>query len=129
LTADLNNPTFKDKLFDKQADWEKEFFNWGAINITQKDTTFSKDPYISFKLILELVNKMKVYSEAERMIWTNYYEDKDLKNPIIPISSNPIIISPTIDFILPGKLPFIGKSKDAKKKDMTGKQRVAANRE
>ena len=118
LTADLNNPTFKDKLFDKQADWEKEFFNWGAINITQKDTTFSKDPYISFKLILELVNKMKVYSEAERMIWTNYYEDKDLKNPIIPISSNPIIISPTIDFILPGKLPFIGKSKDAKKKDI-----------
>ena len=118
LTADLNNPNFKDKLFNDAKTWEKEFFNWGAINITQKDTTFSKDPYISMKLILELVNNMKVYSESKRMIWTNYYEDENLTKPIIPVSSNPIIISPTIDFILPGKLPFIGKSQDSKKKDI-----------
>ncbi|MFM2394266.1 MAG: hypothetical protein RLZZ546_2248, partial [Bacteroidota bacterium] len=65
LTADLNNPSFKDKFFNNQKDWENEFFNWGAINITQKDTTFSKDPYISFKLILVLVNNMKVFKESK----------------------------------------------------------------
>lgn len=118
LTADLNNPSFKDKFFNSQSEWEKEFFNWGAINITQKDTTFSKDPYISFKLILQLVNNMKVFSESKETIGTAYFEDKDQKKPIIPISSNHIIISPTIDFILPGKLPAILISKDSKKKDV-----------
>jgi len=121
LTADLNKPSLKDKFFNDAKKWEKEFFNWGAINTNQKDTTFSKDAYISMKLILELVNNMKVYSEAKRMIWTNYYGDKlgeASENPIIPVSSNPLIISPTIEFILPGNLPFIGKSSDPKKKDV-----------
>lgn len=117
ITADLNTPSFKDKFFNKASDWEKEFFNWGAINITQKDTTFSKDPYISFKLILELVNNMKVFRESKETIGTTYF-DTDGKTKIIPISSNNIIISPTIDFILPGNLPYIGVVKDAKKKDV-----------
>jgi hypothetical protein len=118
LTADLNNPSFKNDFFNSEKDWKNEFFNWGAINITQKDTTFSKDPYISFKLILELVNNMKVFKESRQTIGTAYFEDAARQNPIIPISSNHIIISPTIDFILPGKLPAILISKDAKKKDV-----------
>jgi hypothetical protein len=116
LTADINNPNFKDLIFNKQSDWEKEFFNWGAINITQKDTTFSKESYISFKLILEIINNMKVYKDSPRVIWTTFKDAQ--KNEIIPVTSNSIIISPTIDFILPGKLPFIGKSQDEKKKDI-----------
>lgn len=115
LTADLNNPTFKDKLFNKQSDWEKEFFNWGSINITQKDTTFSKDPYISFRLILELINNMKVYKESERTVWTTFKDSQ--QNEIIPVTSNSLIISPTIDFILPGNLPVIGVGDKAKGKD------------
>ena len=118
LTADLNNPSFKDAFFNSEKEWKDEFFNWGAINITQKDTTFSKDPYISFKLILELVNNMKVFRESRQTIGTAYFEDSAKQKPIIPVSSNHIIISPTIDFILPGKLPSILISKDSKKKDV-----------
>jgi hypothetical protein len=119
LSADINNPNFKDLIFNNVNDWKDEFFNWGAVNITQKDTTFSKDAYISFKLILSLINKMKVYNEAPELVSTKpYFLDKERTKPIIPITSNSIIISPTIDFILPGKLPFIGLVKEPKKKDI-----------
>ena len=43
LIADTGNDTLNDRFLNKQSDWENEFFNWGAINITQKDTTFSKE--------------------------------------------------------------------------------------
>jgi hypothetical protein len=118
LTADLGNPTLKDLFFNNQKEWENEFFNWSAINVTQKDTSFSKDPYISMRLILKLVAEMRVYKESKEVIGYYYYEDTVGKKPIIPVTSSPIIISPTTDFILPGKLPFIGKSQDAKKKDI-----------
>lgn len=117
LMADLGNDTLKDAFFNNQTDWENEFFNWGAINITQKDTTFSKEPYISFKLILKLITEMKVYKEGKEMIGIAYYEDLERKKPIIPISSNSIIISPTTDFILPGNLPYIGIDSKKKGKD------------
>jgi hypothetical protein len=60
---------------------------------------------------------MKVYRESERTIWTTYSTDADGKNPIIPVTSNSLIISPTIDFILPGKLPLIGVGDKSKGKD------------
>jgi hypothetical protein len=110
LAADLNNPKFVKKL-GNQLEWEKEFFNWSAINTTQKDTTFSKDAYISFRLILYLINNMRVWNESEKTIGDEYYKDKDGLEPIIPVSSNHLIISSTTDFILPGKLPKIEVTK------------------
>jgi hypothetical protein len=117
LMADTGNDTLDDTFLNKKLDWENEFFNWGAINITQKDTTFSKEAYISFKLILKIISEMKIYKESEHMIWWHHYEDAAKQKPIIPISSNSIIISPTSDFILPGKLPYIGIDSKKKGKD------------
>lgn len=106
LAADLNNPKFV-KILGNQTDWEDEFFNWSAINSTQKDTTFSKDAYISFRLILHLLNNIREWNEKEKSIAAEYYKDQAGKEPIIPITSNHLIISSTKDFILPGKLPKI----------------------
>jgi hypothetical protein len=117
LIADTGNDTLNDRFLNKKLDWENEFFNWGAINITQKDTTFSKEAYISFKLILKIISEMKIYKESEHMIWWHHYEDEAKQKPIIPISSNSIIMSSTSDFILPGKLPYIGIDSKKKGKD------------
>jgi hypothetical protein len=120
LAADLNSPKFVQELAN-ETEWKPEFFNWGAINVTQKDTTFSKDAYISMKLILYLLNNMKIFSESKETIRTLYFEDalgEKSKKPIIPVSSNYLIISSTKDFILPGKLPAILVSKDDKKADV-----------
>jgi hypothetical protein len=107
IAADLNNPDFTEYLKDEKL-WKDEFFNWGVITEKQKETTFSKQPYISFKLIIELLKNIKLYNEYEKPIkYEAYYEDKDKKKPLIPISSNRAIISPTADLILPGKLPNI----------------------
>lgn len=114
LAADLNNPKFIVEL-GNEKDWKGHFFNWSAVNETQKDTTFSKDAYISFELILYLINKMRVWNEAAKTIGTGYYRDQAGKEPIIPISSNHLIISSTKDFILPGNLPKILVSGEPKK--------------
>lgn len=114
LAADLNNPKFiKELANDKE--WKDDFFNWSAVNTTQKDTTFSKDAYISFKLILYLINQMKVWNEGAETIGTGYYKDSAGKESIIPVSSNHLIISSTKDFILPGNLPVIQVSGEPKK--------------
>ena len=118
LAADLNNPEFV-TLLKSATDWEKEFFNWGAVNTTQTETTFSKDAYISFKLILELINNMQLFKDYKEKIKPGHYVNiAGKKEPIIPVSSNYIIISPTTDFILPGKLPYIYVSTGAKQKDV-----------
>jgi hypothetical protein len=119
LAAELNNPEFITLLGDAKK-WEKEFFNWGKATVTktQKETTVSKDPYISMRLILFLLNKMKLYNEYENTIDSAYYADKEKQIPLIPVSSNYLIISPTKDFILPGKLPDIRVKKVTKQKDV-----------
>jgi hypothetical protein len=119
LAAELNNPEFTTLLGDDKK-WGKEFFNWGKSTVTktQKQTTVSKDPYISMRLILYLLNNMKLYNEYKETIHWAYYEDKAKTIPLIPISSNYLIISPTTEFILPGKLPKIRVKKVAKQKDV-----------
>ena len=117
LAADFNNPEFV-TLLGNDKDWIDEFFNWGVINTTQKETKFSKEPYISFKLILYLINNMKLFRERDTTITHAHYTDKAKTIPIIPVSSNYIIMSPHEDFILPGKLPDIRVLHTAKQKDV-----------
>lgn len=86
--------TFKDK-----TKWEKEFFNWDTVNLKTKDNTISKDAYISFRLILEIINSLNL----DIKIRYGKYGNED----IIPVSSAKYIISSWKDFILPGDLPKI----------------------
>ena len=63
-----------------------------------------------FKLPLEPQHTLGIAlvtmkSESKETIRTLYFEDKAGTKPIIPVSSNYLIISSTKDFILPGKLP------------------------
>jgi hypothetical protein len=114
LSADLNNPEIKD-TFKIKSEWENEFFNWGISNEKQKDTKYSKEAYISFKLILAILNNARLFKIKPKQIGYAFYEDKAGKLPIIPIHSDVNIISTTDLFILPGQLPRIDVSAVGKK--------------
>ena len=121
LAADLNLSVLSGPtgiLADKKK-WENEFFNWGMLNTTQKDTTFSKNMYISVRLILEIINKSQKFSVAKQKIATNlFFEDAATKIEIIPINSDKYIMSSSDDLIIPGYLPDIKVVTDEKKKDI-----------
>lgn len=121
LAADINLKTLAGTtgILSDAKKWENEFFNWGMLNTTQKDTTFSKNMYISVRLILHIINNSQRYSVAKQKIATNlYFEDSAKKIPIIPINSDKYIMSSTEDVIIPGYLPDIKVATDEKKKDI-----------
>jgi hypothetical protein len=102
IAADMNEPPLETVITEK--DDKNEFFNWGVLNEKQEDTKFSKDQYVSFRLIMKILNNIQVYKQSENNLQAAYTLDgKD----IIPINSSPGIISTTRDFILPGQLPSI----------------------
>lgn len=115
IAADLNVIKLSKILNEK--DDKKEFFNWGVLNTKQEDTKYSKDMYISFRLILKILNDIVVFKESKEHLRVVFkYDKKGHENGIIPINSSPIIISTTTDFILPGRLPSIKVVTDSKKK-------------
>jgi len=122
LAADINLPklietsSFKKKTGTKY-ELEKEFFNWGIINKDEKDTNYSKDSYISFRLIFEILNNSQIFTNKPQQIKAFYYEDKEQKKPVMPVSSWETIISTNPVFILPGDLPKIYVANIPKKKD------------
>jgi len=118
LSADLNVPELKD-VFKIKSDWEKEFFNWGISNEKQKDTKYSKEAYISFKLILKILSESMLFKTNTKQIGYAFFEDEARKNPIIPIHTDSNIISTTDLFILPGDLPKIEVSLRGKKNIIT----------
>ena len=112
LAADMNEPPLENVITEK--DDINEFFNWGVINEKQEDAKFSKDPYVSFRLILKILNNIQVYKQSEKILDAAYTLDgKD----IIPVNSSSHIISTTSDFILPGQLPSIKVVTDTNKKE------------
>jgi len=94
--------------------YEKEFFNYGAYNLTQKDITASKTPYISMKVIIDLINSSKGKGKTIDYYW---FDNDKGENPVIPITSREYIISTTEDFILPGELPIIIVGQNKSKED------------
>jgi hypothetical protein len=117
LSADLNNPKLKN-VFPKDK-FKNEFFNWGIKNEQQKDTKYSKESYISFKLILEILNQSILFRIKPQNIQPAFYEDVARSKPIIPVHSDTNIISTTDLFILPGDLPKIDVSQKGKKNIIT----------
>jgi len=92
--------------------YKKEFFNFGAYNLTQKDITTSKTPYLSFRFIIDLFNKTK----GQTIAYT-FWEDAEKTKPVIPVQSRELIISTSEDLILPGLLPKVVASTNSKKQD------------
>lgn len=118
LAADINLPKLISLgILKDEKKWKKEFFNWGVVNKDEKDTNYSKDAYISFRLIIEILNNAQLFSIKPEKIKSFYFEDKELTKPIMPVSSAKTIISTTPMFILPGDLPKIFVANLPKKKD------------
>ena len=119
IAADVNLPKLINDTKFQSADYIKsELFNWGIINTDEKDTNVSKDPYISFRFILDIMNSSKiVQTQKNNTIDAFYYEDAELKKPIIPVSSHTNIMSTNPSFILPGILPAIYIAKLEGKQD------------
>lgn len=112
LASDINEPPLAQIINEK--DDKNEFFNWGVINEKQEDSKFSKDQYVSFRLIMKILNNIVAYRESEQHLTVGYKLDG---NELIPVSSAPFLISPTPDFILPGQLPSIKVVTDDNKKE------------
>ncbi len=100
IAADFGRKDFKE-LFKND---EKEFFNYGVTNVQQKNTTVSKTPYLSVAAIIKIINNLKTLNPQKEIISVNYeYDGKK----IIPVNSNPMLISTDESVIFPGKLPKV----------------------
>jgi hypothetical protein len=100
IAADFGRKDFKE-LFKND---EKDFFNYGVTNVKQKNTTVSKTPYLSIAAIIKLINNLKTFSLQKETISVNYeYDGKK----IIPVNSNPMLISTDESVIFPGNLPTV----------------------
>lgn len=118
ISIDLNIPelqtVFKDKI------WESEFFNYGVTNEKQKNTVVSKTPYISMKAIITIINKLKIVKiPGDDIVITYEYKGKE----IIPVNSNPNLMSTNEYVLFPGDLPSIIISKDGPEITMDVKKR------
>jgi hypothetical protein len=108
IAADLNNVKLASPYFGiTKKRWQNDFFNWNIVNKKQEDTKFSKDRYISFRLILEILNFNPSFAIAPKKIDYAYYLKQGSNQAIIPVTSHPNIISTTDAFILPGNIPKI----------------------
>lgn len=121
LISDFNLPVdvLTDKL--KKDEWYEDFFNWGLINNDAKDETYSKTPYISFRLILHLLNNLELFLTKKESINTDQYyylKDENDKNSekidIIPVNSSKYLISSNDSLLFPGEIPSIEISKEKK---------------
>jgi len=85
--------------FKKPDDWKKEFFNWGVENKKAEDNAISKTPYISMRLILEIINSLHV---SPNIITGTVGNDK-----VIPVAATKFMMSSNENVIFPGTLPDI----------------------
>jgi hypothetical protein len=121
LVSDFNLPVdiLTNKLNKNQ--WYEDFFNWGLINNDAKDETYSKTPYISFRLILHLLNNLDLFLTKKEVLNTDQYyylKDENDKNSekidIIPVNSSKYLISSNDSLLFPGEIPSIEISKEKK---------------
>lgn len=115
ISSDFNLPNIL-KLDEKT--WKNEFFNWDMMNAKDKDKVVSFDEYISFALILELLQNSQIFKVNTNKIKINYFENGDKTKPVIPMNSNKFMISSSEDIIIPNKLPKFKFSSDPKKKNL-----------
>ena len=115
LSADFNLPAIIDL---PEAKWKTEFFNWDMLNAKEKDKVASYEPYISFELILELLQNSQIFKTKPNTITINCFEDEAKTKRLIPMNSNKYMISSSEDIIIPNKLPKFAFSSDPDKKNV-----------
>jgi hypothetical protein len=134
MCSDLN---LDKNVFTKKLDetgkiefWKNHWFNFLKVNEQQKDTTASDKAYVSLRFILTVLMNYIVQGDNPKT-GTSFF---DLKLPgfketqnasdaeadlirIIPVESNPYLISSNEDIIYPRKLPVPTAPADPKNKD------------
>ena len=102
IASNLGIPTLETVTFKDKTIWEKEFFNYGITNDKAKNTVISKTPYLSMKAMIAIINNLKKIQVGGETIEITYEYKGD---KIIPVNSNPNIISTNEYVLFPGKLP------------------------
>jgi hypothetical protein len=115
VSADFNLPNI---IALDETTWKNEFFNWHMMNAKEKDKVVSYDEYVSFKLLLELLQNSQSFKSNSEKIKINYFENGDKTKPVIPMNSDKFMISSSDDIILPNKLPKFNFISDANKKNV-----------
>lgn len=115
LSAEFRLPAIIDL---PEATWKNEFFNWDMLNAKEKDKVASYEPYISFKLVLHLLQSSQIFKIQNNKIQINYFEDIGKTKELIPMNSDKYMISSSEDIIIPNKLPKFKFSSDADKKNV-----------
>jgi hypothetical protein len=104
IAADLNLDAINNRYSKNIKELEPHFFNWQFINQKQSDTKYSNVPYVSMEFVLMLLNDMQIYKTSSQKIKSTYLNGTE---NVIPINSNPCIMSTSEDIILPGLIPNI----------------------
>lgn len=104
ITSDLN---LTDLNISGSAGWEKEFFNWGALNLSQKDEVVSLKHYVSFRFILKVLANYTVGSDSQFSIKPEIHNVGGKNEEYIPVRSHPDLMSSSESIIFPGTLPSI----------------------
>jgi hypothetical protein len=102
----LSEKSTQDFISKAEKEYAKEFFNWGVTSQTTTTEAASKESYVSFKLILNMMNSMNIIKYGEDSV-VDLKVFKDGKDYCIPVTSHPSIISTNSNFIIPGTLPTI----------------------
>jgi hypothetical protein len=89
-------------LLSNESVWKNEFFNWDILNDRDDTKVVSFHQYISFKLILKLLETPQLFT-SNPIIKIKYKDS--LNNPVIPMNSDKYMISSSEDIIIPNQMP------------------------
>jgi hypothetical protein len=109
LVADLNMEADKFKSNVSKEEIEKEFFNWGKVNVKKEDEVASNNSYVSLRFILKklmnysLDEKTGAYNPDDFHFSIPKYDVDGSPKEYIPIRSHKNIISTSEDVIFPNK--------------------------
>lgn len=101
-----------------EADWSKEFFNWGMINSQEKDKTVSFTPYISFRFVLEILKLSQLYNaNSDKLVY--HYEDaaRTKGKEVIPMNSHKFMCSTSEELIIPNAIPTFKRNPEKGKEN------------
>ncbi len=105
LAEDIN-PDLAETFKNADA-WKKEFFNWGIENKKSEDNTISKTPYISFRLILQIINALNISENIITGKAVIGIKPSRIEVDAIPVSATKYFMSSNENVIFPGILPDI----------------------
>ena len=98
---------------DQNKTWEKNFFNWGKLNIKQEDELVSLKPYLSLRFIIKILANISVTDNPQFEFKPTIFKvgETTLKDTeFIPVRSHKNLISSSELILFPGTIPQLALS-------------------